>query len=152
MPAAGRYSSLGRCKGTIRIGSLMRGNFFFVLRVTFLFVMFSAARFHHHYHESAPDNTGSHCQCKGSSVAPLVNKLVTCSMLVNCTTFATQGPTATTDADNCYALRPAKMMTVAASMTLRHTPIVFATRPPLHTGGKKYKRGTCGDCPKLLSP
>jgi len=66
MPAAGRYSSLGRCKGTIRIGSLMRGNFFFVLRVTFLFVMFSAARFHHHYHESAPDNTGSHCQCKGS--------------------------------------------------------------------------------------
>jgi hypothetical protein len=49
----------------------MHGNFFLVLRVTFLFVMFSAARsqatsVHHHDHESAPHNTGSRGQSKGS--------------------------------------------------------------------------------------
>ena len=51
--------------------SVMDGNFFLVLRVIFWFVMFSAARsqatsVHHHDHESAPHNTGSRCQSKGS--------------------------------------------------------------------------------------
>src|ERR1700680_489382 len=57
-------------------------------------------------------------------------------MVVKCMTFATQVPTATTDAVNCCALRPAKVVMIAASMTLRHTPIVLVTRPPLHRGGK----------------
>ena len=54
-------------------------------------------------------------------------------IVVNCTTFATQVPTATTDAVNCWALRPAKMMIVAASTALRHTTVVVITRPPLYT-------------------
>src|SRR6267142_3388744 len=54
-------------------------------------------------------------------------------MLVNCTTFATQVPTATTDAVNCWTLRPAKMTIVAASTALRHTTVVVITRPPLYT-------------------
>ena len=35
MPADGRYSSLGKCIGTIRIGSFIRVTFLFALRVTF---------------------------------------------------------------------------------------------------------------------
>jgi hypothetical protein len=55
--------------------SVMHGNLFLVLRVIFWFVMFSAARsqatsVHHHDHESAPHNTGSRCQSKGSSLLP----------------------------------------------------------------------------------
>src|SRR5216683_775534 len=48
MPADGRYSSLGRCKGTIRIGSFMRTTFLFVLRATFLSVLLLATRFTGH--------------------------------------------------------------------------------------------------------
>ena len=40
MPADGRYSSLGRCKGTIRIGSFSRGIFLALLLGTLVFVMF----------------------------------------------------------------------------------------------------------------
>ena len=45
MPADGRYSSIGRCKGTILIGSFRRVIFLFALRVTLLFVVFLATRF-----------------------------------------------------------------------------------------------------------
>jgi hypothetical protein len=48
MPGDGRFNSLGRCKGTIRIGSFMRGTVLFTLRVTFLFVMFFTTRFKGH--------------------------------------------------------------------------------------------------------
>src|SRR6266851_1632301 len=56
MPADGRYSSLGRCKGTIRIGSFMRTTCLFVLRATFLSVLLLATRFTGHLH-----STGSPC-------------------------------------------------------------------------------------------
>src|SRR5215471_7449035 len=45
MPADGRYSSLGRCKGTIRMGSFKRTIFLTTLRLAFPFVVCFAARF-----------------------------------------------------------------------------------------------------------
>ena len=53
MPADGRYSSLGKCNGTIRIGSFIRVIFLFALRVTFLFVVFFAPRFTGHLRPSS---------------------------------------------------------------------------------------------------
>src|SRR2546430_13699868 len=58
MPADGRYISLGKCRGTMRMGSFARVTFLLALRGTTPLTVVLATRFtsgllHHDYHESA---------------------------------------------------------------------------------------------------
>jgi hypothetical protein len=70
MPADGRYSSLGKCKGTIRIGSSMGKTLFFDRLVTFLSVGLFATRFTCHLHPSSLSRIGVHCEKEYPRYAP----------------------------------------------------------------------------------
>jgi hypothetical protein len=58
MPADGRYNSLGRFKGTIRMGSFMRVTFLLALGVTFSSVVFFETRFTGHLRPSSLSRIG----------------------------------------------------------------------------------------------